>query len=29
MRALIPVAKAALDDIAQQTDLGGDYSRYY
>ncbi|TVV75934.1 hypothetical protein [Sphingomonas solaris] len=29
MRALIPITKAALDDIAQQTCLGADYSRYY
>lgn len=29
MRTLIPIAKAALDDIAQQTGLGADYSRYY
>jgi hypothetical protein len=29
MRALIPITKAAVDDIAQQTGLGADYSRYY
>ncbi len=29
MRALIPITKAALDDIAQQTGLSADYSRYY
>ena len=28
-RALIPITKAALDNIAQQTGLAAEYSRYY
>jgi hypothetical protein len=29
MRALIPITKAALDNIAQQTFFAAGYSRYY